>query len=108
EEALAAPHRATHAELMARCSVSLPDPIGTLFEAGRYAIISASGELPPTLQGVWSGSYDPPWRSGFTLDGNLATAVAGLGPTGTPELLRPVFDLIEAHLADFRHNAQRL
>lgn len=99
-----------HAELMARCTLELPDDPETerLFAAGRYAIISATGDLPPNLQGVWSGSYDPPWRSGYTMDGNLAAAVAGLGPTGTPELLLPVFDLLEAHLDDFRANARRL
>ena len=46
--------------------------------------------------------------SGYTLDGNLFTAVAANLATGTPELLLPVFDLLESHLADFRDNARRL
>ena len=79
-----------------------------LFDAGRYAVISASGELPPNLQGVWSGTYDPAWRGGYTLDGNLPAALAGLAPTGTPELLLPLFDLLDAHRDDFRDNARRL
>ncbi len=85
-----------------------PELVETLFDAGRYTVICASGTLPPNLQGVWSGTFTPAWRGGYTLDGNLATALAAAGPTGTPELLLPLFDLVEAHLPDFRDNAWRL
>ncbi|GIH89599.1 glycoside hydrolase family 95-like protein [Planobispora siamensis] len=118
-------HTAVHGDLFSRSSLRLgrrtPAPeergaagfgrgegIGRLFGAGRYAVISSSGESPPTLQGVWSGTYDPPWRSGFTMDGNLASAVAGLAVTGTPELATAVFDLADAMMEDFRENARRL
>jgi alpha-L-fucosidase 2 len=105
-----------HADPLARAGSSeellaAPDQpalIERLFTAGRYAIASSTGELPPTLQGVWSGNYRPAWGSGYTLDGNLFAAVSALLPTGTPELLLPVFDLLESHLADFRDNARRL
>lgn len=33
------------------------------FDAARYNIISCIGELPPTLQGVWGGTYVPGWAS---------------------------------------------
>lgn len=79
-----------------------------LFAAGRYAIISSTGELPPTLQGVWSGTYRPAWEGGYTLDGNLFTALSGLAPTGTPELLLPLFDLLDSRRDDFVENARRL
>ena len=103
-------HRAVHGELMGRVRLDLPaDPlVERLFEAGRYTIVSSTGQLPPTLQGVWSGTWAPPWSSGYTLDGNLPAAVAALLPTATPELLLPVFDLLESHREDFRHNAHRL
>ncbi|GAA3135765.1 glycoside hydrolase N-terminal domain-containing protein [Planomonospora alba] len=109
-ERLLAEHAAEHGGLMARSRIRLPDDarVERLFAAGRYAAVSGTGELPPTLQGVWSGTYDPPWSSGFTLDGNLASAVAGFAPTGTPELVLPVFDLAESMLEDFRVNARRL
>jgi alpha-L-fucosidase 2 len=130
-EQLAARHIPLHAELFDRCALDLgagdedhavpvedllaeeADPLRPvllekLFDAGRYAILSASGELPPTLQGVWSGTDSPPWRSGYTLDGNLQCALAGAIPTGTPELLVPLFDLMDAHLPQFRDNARAL
>ncbi|MEN3533721.1 glycoside hydrolase N-terminal domain-containing protein [Microbispora sp. ZYX-F-249] len=85
-----------------------PELVEAVFAAARYAIVSSVGELPPTLQGVWSGTFRPPWQSGYTLDGNLQAAVAGLLATGTPELLLPVFDLLERLLPDFRDNARGL
>jgi hypothetical protein len=125
---LLAEHRAVHGELMDRVRLDLAAepgaraattedlmaaPVGAalverLFDAGRYAIVSSTGDLPPTLQGVWSGTWAPPWSSGYTLDGNLPAAVAALLPTGTPELLLPVFDLLESVRDDLRHNARRL
>ncbi|MFW6638627.1 glycosyl hydrolase family 95 catalytic domain-containing protein [Nocardiopsis algeriensis] len=119
-------HRRVHGELMDRFRLRLggpapdapgeellaggptPELVSRLVDAGRYVTVSACGELPPTLQGVWSGTYDPPWRSGYTFDGNLFSAVAALHTTGTPELMVPVFDLLEGMAGDLRENARRL
>lgn len=106
-------HRPLHTGLMDRFRVRLgggaaPERVARLVDAGRYAVVSAVGDLPPTLQGVWSASYDPPWRSGYTFDGNLPSALAGLHPTGTPELMTPLFDLMDAFVDDLRENARRL
>ena len=77
-----------------------------LFDAGRYAIISSSGDLPPNLQGVWSGTYTPPWSGDYTHNGNVQTALAALLSTNTPELLLGYFSTLEAMLADFRQNSR--
>ncbi|MEU4694214.1 glycoside hydrolase N-terminal domain-containing protein [Actinoplanes sp. NPDC023714] len=108
DELLAA-HVAVHGDLFGRCALDLGgDPVERLFDAGRYAIISSSGRRPPTLQGVWSGSYSPPWRSGWTIDGNLQAAVLAVHSTSTPSLMIPVFDLVSDLLPDFRANARAL
>jgi hypothetical protein len=121
-------HRAVHGDLMSRFRLELgggparpdalgedllaagstPDLIARLVDAGRYAIISSCGDLPPTLQGVWSGTYDPPWRSGYTFDGNLPSALAALHTTGTPELMTGLFDLLDGMADDLADNARRL
>jgi hypothetical protein len=85
-----------------------PSSTQQLFDAGRYAIISACGELPPNLQGVWSGTWRPPWSGDYTVDGNLQSAVAALLPAGTPELMLPVFDLLDGLRDDFAANARAL
>ncbi|WP_017585859.1 glycosyl hydrolase family 95 catalytic domain-containing protein [Nocardiopsis ganjiahuensis] len=121
-------HRRLHGELMGRFRLRLagaapdggrglrpepghgaaPELVTRLVDAGRYAVVSSCGDLPPTLQGVWSGTHDPPWRSGYTFDGNLPSALAGLHPTGTPELMTPLFDLLDGFAEDLRENARRL
>ncbi|MCK4772431.1 MAG: glycoside hydrolase family 95 protein, partial [Candidatus Latescibacteria bacterium] len=66
-------HRLTTEELIARSTDAHPSEalIEKEFDAGRYNIISCTGELPPTLQGVWAGTWDPPWASDFTQNGNV-------------------------------------
>jgi alpha-L-fucosidase 2 len=107
---LLAAHAAEHGDLFGRARLELPgDPrTALLFDAGRYTIISSTGRRPPTLQGVWSGGYSPPWRSAWTIDGNLQAALLAVHTTGTPELMPPLFDLIDDVLDDLRENARRL
>jgi alpha-L-fucosidase 2 len=106
---LLAEHAAVHRDLFQRVGLDLGGhPAQQLFDAGRYAIISSSGARPPTLQGVWSGTWSPPWRSGWTIDGNLQAALLAVHTTGTPELMPPLFDLLDTLRDDFRENAHRL
>ncbi|WP_103338508.1 glycosyl hydrolase family 95 catalytic domain-containing protein [Amycolatopsis sp. CA-126428] len=119
-------HRTVHQELYDRVGLTLreddqshtsedllasgPDNalIKRTFDAGRYAIICSSGDLPPTLQGVWQGTWAPAWSSDYTLNGNVQNgAVAALAAT-TPELLRPLFSLIGAFKQDYEVNARRI
>jgi hypothetical protein len=78
------------------------------FDAARYAVISSSGELFPNLQGIWSGTYGPPWSGDFTLNGNVQSAIGANLSSNLAECLLPFFDFLEAHLPEFRTNAQRL
>jgi alpha-L-fucosidase 2 len=102
-------HAVLHRDLFGRVGLDLGGHRAQqLFDAGRYAIISSTGTRPPTLQGVWSGTYSPPWRSGWTIDGNLQAALLAVHPTGVPELMPPLFDLLDDLRDDFRENARRL
>ncbi|MCK2037459.1 glycoside hydrolase N-terminal domain-containing protein [Microbacterium sp. SSW1-49] len=79
------------------------------YAAGRANIISATGELPATLQGVWQGTWSPAWSADYTLNGNVQNGgMASLVPTGTPELTASLFRLLVPHLSDFRTNAARI
>ena len=78
------------------------------YAAGRHTVISATGVLPPNLQGVWQGSWTAPWSSDYTMNGNLQAAVAGTAVSGTPELLTSVFRLLDRYREHFRHNARAL
>ncbi|MCR2812402.1 glycoside hydrolase family 95 protein [Microbacterium sp. zg.Y1084] len=83
--------------------------VATAYLAGRAHAIAGTGELPPTLQGVWQGSWAPAWSADYTLNGNVQNgAMAGLIPTGTPELARSLLNLVLPHLQDYRRNARRI
>src|SRR5665647_913097 len=57
--------------------------------SGRANVVASTGELPPTLQGVWQGTWRPAWSADYTMNGNVQNGgIAGLIPTGTPELAR--------------------
>lgn len=79
------------------------------YAAGRSHIIAATGDLPPTLQGVWQGTWKPAWSADYTLNGNVQNgALASIIPTGTPELARSLLELVLPFLDDYRENAARV
>lgn len=79
-----------------------------VFDAGRYNIICCTGDLPPTLQGVWAGTYVPAWASDFTHNGNVPSAIAGMLPGNTPELMLAYTSYIESLLPYLRVNARHI
>ncbi len=83
--------------------------VETAYLSGRSNAISATGELPPTLQGVWQGTWSPAWSADFTMNGNVQNGgIASLIPTGTPELARSLLRLVLPYLDDYRDNARNI
>lgn len=102
-------HRQIHEERFCRMDLSLENKhLEAMFHAGRYEILSSCGKLPPNLQGVWTGTYDVPWSSDYTQNGNLQTAILGLLPCGDFEGMQSYFDYQESMLDDYRENARIL
>jgi hypothetical protein len=130
-EALLAPHAKQHGEIFSRMRLDLgggadrnltseellaksevgrlaPALVEKQFDAARYAVLSSSGALFPTLQGIWNGTWGPPWSSDFTLNGNVPSAIASNLRGNMAECLLPYFAWLEAHMDDFRENARRM
>ena len=78
------------------------------FDAGRYNIISSTGELPPTLQGLWGGTYVPGWASDFTHNGNVPSAIAANLMGNMPELMLAYTSYIESLVPYLEINAKHL
>lgn len=77
------------------------------YVSGRSHVIASTGELPPTLQGVWQGTWKPAWSADYTLNGNVQNgAMAGMIATGTPELASSLLELVLPFLEDYRENAR--
>ena len=85
-----------------------PALIERVFDAGRYNILSATGVLPPNLQGLWSGTWTTPWASGFTLDGNLPAAMSIVLPGNMPGLMKGFFAYHEKMMDEYRKEAMLL
>lgn len=78
------------------------------FDAGRYNILSCTGELPPNLQGVWGGTYVPGWASDFTQNGNVPSAIASMMRGNMPELMLAYTSYIESLVPWMEINAKNM
>lgn len=77
--------------------------------SGQRLIAGSTGEYPPTLQGVWSGTFDPAWSSDYTMNGNVQNgSIASMLSAGNPRQLRSFLDMLEGFSGDFTNNAERL
>jgi alpha-L-fucosidase 2 len=67
------------------------------FNMGRYLLISSSYKcrLPANLQGLWNGSYTPPWESAYTININLQMNYWPAEVCNLPECHEPLFDLLD-------------
>ena len=122
-------HSAIHGEMFRRFSFSLgeddevyqtPDQliesssngslnnklVEELCEAARYILISSTGELPPTLQGIWGGTWRPAWSGDFTQNGNVPSAIASGLNTNFQEVTEAHMNYMFSMFDDFRDNAR--
>ncbi|WP_409047476.1 glycoside hydrolase N-terminal domain-containing protein [Microbacterium sp. HA-8] len=81
-----------------------------LFDYGRYLLLSSSrpGGLPPTLQGIWNDTMQPPWSSNYTLNINMQMNHWAAHPTGLDESAEPLWDFISALAIAGTETAARL
>lgn len=100
----------TTEELLAKSTNQQPNNalIEKEFDAGRYNIISSTGELPPTLQGLWGGTYVPGWASDYTHNGNVPSAIASILSGNMPELMLAYTSYIESIVPYLEINAKHM
>ncbi len=104
-------HATTGTALFGRAAVGMADPVllEKAFQACRHLTVCSSGSrFPPTLQGIWGGSWRPSWSGDYTQNGNLQTAISGHLDGGLGTLLEGFFAYQESLLPDYRRNAQVL
>ena len=103
-------HQLSSEQLLEKSKLGSPNAalLEKQFDAARYAILSSSGDLPPTLQGVWTGTWYPPWQSDFTQNGNVPSAIASMLMGNMPECMESYLSYMESLLPHFRENAQKL
>lgn len=85
-----------------------PTLLERVFDADRYTILSCSGQVAPTLQGIWTGTWGTPWSSDYTLNGNVPSAIASYLCGNMPECMQGFFDYMDLLIPGSRINAKRL
>lgn len=106
----AADHQRTTEDLLEKSSYEnmIPALIEKEFDAGRYNIISCTGDLPPVLQGGWGGTYVPGWASDFTHNGNVPSAIASNLMGNMSELMLAYTSYIESIVPWMEINAKNM
>ena len=81
-----------------------------LFAYARYLLISSSYgcTLPANLQGIWNGSFTPPWESGYTININLQMNYWMADRAGLGVCYESFFNLIEKMLPNGRKTAKKV
>lgn len=100
----------TTEEILAEADKIGPTPalLELIYAVGRYSLISSSGELPPTLMGIWGDTWKPMWWGHYTNDSNLNLAISGGSVGNLPEAMDSYFGWIETLYPDWERNAQQL
>ncbi|WP_221585362.1 glycoside hydrolase N-terminal domain-containing protein [Microbacterium sp. G2-8] len=90
--------RLSHARASGDVAAADPDLVATLFDYGRYLLISSArpGGLPANLQGVWNAEMRPPWSSNYTLNINAEMNCWASEVTDLPETVDPLIRFVEA------------
>jgi len=75
-----------------------PDLEETMFQYGRYLLVSSSrpGGLPANLQGLWNESNHPAWASDYHTNINIQMNYWAAEVTNLPECHIPFFDFVIA------------
>lgn len=84
------------------------DLLVQLVRAARYNSISSTGKLPPTLQGIWGGTWWPAWSGDFTFNGNVPSAIAAGLNTNFPEITKAYLDLMTKWVDAYQFNAKTM
>ncbi|WP_148410262.1 glycosyl hydrolase family 95 catalytic domain-containing protein [Murimonas intestini] len=81
-----------------------------LFAYGRYLLLSSSYycALPANLQGIWNGSFTPPWECAYTININLQMNYWMAARAGLSECISPLVNLAEKMLPNGRRTAKLL
>ncbi|MEQ8836362.1 MAG: glycoside hydrolase N-terminal domain-containing protein, partial [Lacipirellulaceae bacterium] len=100
----------TTEEIIAEAAQSGPTPafLELIYAVGRYCLISSSGELPPTLMGLWGDTWKPMWWGHYTNDSNLNLAISYGSVGNLPEAMDSYFGWIETLYPDWERNASQL
>jgi len=82
-----------------------------IWAVGRSLFIQsthAEGRFPPHLQGLWTGTWNPPWFGCYTNDENVQMMHWQVVGGSLQDLAHPFFQLLKNSLSQWHDNARQL
>ncbi len=77
-----------------------------VYNQGRYALICCSGSSAPRLYGMWTGEWNPGWRSIYTLDTNVNLQVSPMNTGHFTQAQLGYITFFLRNTPDFEYNAR--
>ncbi|WP_438444187.1 glycosyl hydrolase family 95 catalytic domain-containing protein [Gorillibacterium sp. sgz5001074] len=77
-----------------------------VYNQGRYALICCSGSSAPRLYGMWTGEWNPGWRSIYTLDANVNLQVSPMNSGHFTQAQLGYITFFLRNTPDFEYNAR--
>ncbi|GMK40933.1 lectin [Paenibacillus sp. CCS19] len=77
-----------------------------VYNQGRYALICCSGSSAPRLYGMWTGEWNPGWRSIYTLDANVNLQVSSMNTGHMTHAQLGYITFFLRNTPDFEYNAR--
>ena len=84
------------------------DFIELAYNQGRYNQICCAGSLAPRLYGMWTGEWNPGWRSIYTMDANVNLQVSGMNTGNVYDAGVGYIKFILRQIPDWEDNAKKV
>lgn len=78
-----------------------------IYKQARYAMICSSGYSMTRLSGMWTGEWNPGWRSEYTMDANVNLQSSGMNSSNLVEFGEGYVKFILRQIDDWKINAEK-
>lgn len=82
--------------------------IERFYKQARYAMICSSGYSMTRLSGMWTGEFNPGWRSDYTMDANANLQSSGMNTSNLVEFGEGYIKFILRQIDDWKINAEKI
>lgn len=77
------------------------------YNQGRYVQLCCAGTTAPRLYGMWTGEWNPGWRSIYTMDANVNLQSSGMNTGNIPIAGESYIKFILKQIPDWEENAAK-
>ncbi len=93
--------------LQQKSKTLLPALVERAYNQGRYIQLCCAGTTAPRLYGMWTGEWNPGWRSIYTMDANVNLQSSGMNTGNMPLAGESYIRFILKQIPDWEDNAAK-